>query len=59
MRKRKDLRTLEDSSCAELRAQLLDEANSCADYDPNSWQAALMFALADSTRYLNGEMRDI
>ncbi|WP_328732894.1 HNH endonuclease [Streptomyces caniferus] len=59
MRKRKDLRTLEDSGYAELRAQLLDDADWYADYDPNSWQAALMLALADSPWYLNGGMRDI
>ncbi|MGW6145754.1 HNH endonuclease [Streptomyces sp. NPDC055140] len=58
-RKRKDLKTLEDSGCAELRAQLLDDADWYADYDPNSWQAALMLALADSPWYINGGMRDI
>ncbi|MFE5711967.1 HNH endonuclease [Streptomyces sp. NPDC056501] len=59
MRKRKDLRTLEASSCTELRAQLLDEATWAAEYDPNGWLAAFLFALADSPWYLNGGMRDI
>ncbi|MGW8955856.1 HNH endonuclease [Streptomyces sp. NPDC055709] len=59
IRKGKDLRTLGDSGSAELQAQLLDDADMYAEYDPNSWHAALMFALADSPWYLNGGMRDI
>ncbi|WP_432121574.1 HNH endonuclease [Streptomyces sp. S1] len=59
MRKRKDLKTLEESGCEGLRAQLVEDAGWYADYDPNGWQAALMFALSDSPWYLNGGMRDV
>ncbi|MCX5097412.1 HNH endonuclease [Streptomyces sp. NBC_00365] len=59
IRKRKDTRTLEESGPGGLRDQLLADADEYADYDPNSWQAALIFALADSSWYLNGGMRGI
>ncbi|WP_328689949.1 HNH endonuclease [Streptomyces phaeochromogenes] len=59
IRKRKDTRTLEESGPVELRGQLLADAGEYVDYNPNSWQAALVFALADSSWYLNGGMRDI
>ncbi|MER5907466.1 HNH endonuclease [Streptomyces mirabilis] len=59
IRKRKDTRTLDDSGSGGLRDQLLADADEYAHYDPNSWQAALIFALADSSWYLNGGMRGI
>ncbi|MFJ6904087.1 HNH endonuclease [Streptomyces griseoluteus] len=59
MRKRKDTRTLEESGPDGLRDQLLADADEYSDYDPNSWQAALIFALADSSWYLTGGMRSI
>ena len=59
MRKRKDTRTFTDAGPGELRDLLLADADEHADYNPNSWQVALLSALADSSWYLNGGMQDI
>ncbi|MFJ7589441.1 HNH endonuclease [Streptomyces sp. NPDC097617] len=58
-RKRRDTRTFTDAGPEALRNLLLADADEHGDYSPNSWQVALLTALADSSWYLNGGMQDI
>ncbi|MEV5296232.1 hypothetical protein AB0K64_34275 [Streptomyces sp. NPDC053741] len=56
-RRRRDADLLADTeSPAEVRAHLRADAVSHAAYDPNSFETALLHALAESTWYLNGGM---
>ncbi|MDQ0956371.1 hypothetical protein QFZ66_000249 [Streptomyces sp. B4I13] len=58
-RRRKDTHLLESSGPEVLRATLIEDADSCAAFDPNDWETALLYALADSDWYINGGMKDI
>ncbi|MFG2128680.1 HNH endonuclease [Streptomyces sp. NPDC048751] len=58
-RRRKDTRLLESSGAEVLRATLIEDADSCAVVDPNGWETALLYALADSDWYINGGMKEI
>ncbi|RPK70254.1 hypothetical protein EES45_35810 [Streptomyces sp. ADI97-07] len=57
-RRRRDRVLLEETgSSAELRAHIRGDVDSHAAYDPNSYETALLRALAESRWYLNGGMK--
>ncbi|MFE2091590.1 hypothetical protein [Streptomyces sp. NPDC059460] len=58
-RRRKDTNTHENKGPESLRAALTEDADSCAVVDPNDWETALLYALADCDWYINGGMKDI
>jgi hypothetical protein len=58
-RRRKDVRLLASAGPEALRASLIEDADSCAAFDFNDWETALLYALADSDWYINGGMKSI
>lgn len=58
-RRRMDMRTLAHSGHEGLRAAILEEADSHADFDPNAWDTAWLYGLADCDWYIKGGMEKI
>lgn len=58
-RRRKDARTYERSGPEALRLVLVDDAESIAAVDPNDWETAWLYALAECDWYLDGGMNEI
>ncbi|MEW1639273.1 hypothetical protein AB0469_35115 [Streptomyces sp. NPDC093801] len=58
-RRRSDLRTYDLVGPEGLRDDLLIDAASHGENDPNSWKTALLHGLASSSWYTNGGMKDL
>ncbi|WP_331719674.1 hypothetical protein [Streptomyces virginiae] len=58
-RRRKDARTYSRSGREALRLVLVEDAESVADVDPNDWETAWLYALAECDWYLDGGMNEI
>ncbi|GGL07404.1 HNH endonuclease [Streptomyces flaveus] len=58
-RRQRDTDTLASSGPEGLRAAILEEADSHAAFDPNDWETAWLYGLAECDWYINGGMNDI
>ncbi|MFD7732156.1 hypothetical protein ACFV6F_17420 [Kitasatospora phosalacinea] len=58
-RRRRDMRMLDSLGPEQLRAHILEEADSHAAVDPNDWETAWLYGLANCDWYLIGGMKEI